>query len=122
MEYFLNFTKRDNDWIHYNFNCKSIDNIDESSYSDISIGDKDTRWNQTPINISIGRIIITFIYTFGVLIFFEFMKVDTEIISLYILYYIFLPFSLIFFFYFSLGKLIFRKMNLSNECVILLSC
>lgn len=121
LEYYFVFPRKDNDWMHYNFNndIKSI--LEESFCSDISIGEKETRWNKTTIIFSLVRLLITLMFCFGIILFFHFYELKSENLFFYIVYNSLFPLSIIFFFLFNLGKCFFRSFNLSNECVIILS-
>lgn len=121
LEYSTVFPRRDNDWMHYNFNndVKSI--LEESFCSDISIGEKETRWNKTGILFSLIRLAITFLVCFGILLLFEFYELETENVTFYLLCNSFSPLALVFFFLFYFSKVLFRILHLSNECVIILS-
>lgn len=121
LEYNFIFPRKDNDWMHYNFNNDAKSILEESFCSDISIGEKETRWNKTSVINSLVRFFIACVVCFGILFFFQIYSLDTDNITFYMLYNSFLPMALIFIFLFFIGKCLFRGMNLSNECVIILS-
>lgn len=121
LEYNFIFPRKDNDWMHYNFNNDAKSILEESFYSDISIGEKETRWNKTSVINSLVRFFISCLFCFGIFFFFQIYPLDTDNITFYMLYNSFLPFSIIFIFLFFIGKCLFRSLNLSNECVIILS-
>lgn len=121
LEYNIIFPKKDNDWMHYNFNNDKKSILEDSFCSDISIGEKETRWNRTGTIISLIRLLITYALCYGILLIFHFFPYETKQVWVYIMINSLLPFSFIFFFMFNFSKVIFRHLNLSNECVIILS-
>jgi len=121
LEYSTVFPRKDNDWMHYNFNNDVKSMLDESFCSDISIGDKESRWNNTSIMRSLGRLVILVFVCFGILLCFHLYEIQSENVVVYLLLNSFLPLALVFFFLFYAAKVLFRFFNLSNECVIILS-
>jgi len=122
IEFFYNFPKKENDWINYNFNnVTKSENNEESFFSDISIGDKDTRWNKTEIVQSFIRLFITYFICYGILLIFHFIEIKTENLFLFILGNMLLPYGIIFSFLFYFSKILFKKIFLSNEYIIILS-
>ncbi len=121
LEYQCIFPCKDNDWMHYNFNNDTKSVLEESFYSDISIGEKETRWNKTGIIVSLIRLLTCLVVCFGILCFFHFCDLKTENIFFFISYNSLFPMGIIIFFLFYTGKCLFRCFNLSNECVIILS-
>jgi hypothetical protein len=121
LEQNYNFSKKENDWINYNFNNEKNSQVEESFFSDISIGDNDTRWNKTKINHSFIRLSITYFFCFGILLIFHFFEIKTENLFLFILGNVFLPYGIIFSFLFYFSKILFKKIFLSNEYVVILS-
>ena len=114
-ELYFSFNGNLPDWISYNFSLQIIEN----DYFDSSlILTRDNQCNHTNFTKSILRLIVTLIIVALLAIPSFFLKENDVYFAFF--FKIFLPLTFILFFQFYIGKILFRRLRLSNNSIFLI--
>ena len=114
-ELYFSFNGNLPDWISYNF---SLQIIEDNSCDSSLILTQDNQWNHTNFTKSILRLIVTLIIVALLAIPSFFLKENDVYFAFF--FKIFLPLTFILFFQFYIGKILFRKLRLSNNSIFLI--